>query len=53
MVGAGNTPEVIDRLAAFVSAGADHLVLVPCGGARQATARRLMAEVRPALQDRA
>jgi alkanesulfonate monooxygenase SsuD/methylene tetrahydromethanopterin reductase-like flavin-dependent oxidoreductase (luciferase family) len=50
---AGNTPEVIDRLAAFVSAGADHLVLVPCGGARQATARRLMAEVLPALQDRA
>ena len=46
----GDTEQVIERLRAFVAAGADHLVLVPCGPSRQDSARRLMADVLPARE---
>jgi alkanesulfonate monooxygenase SsuD/methylene tetrahydromethanopterin reductase-like flavin-dependent oxidoreductase (luciferase family) len=45
----GTVEQVTDRLAAFVAAGVEHLVLVPCGPAPQESARRLLTEVRPAL----
>lgn len=45
---AGSPTQVVDRLGAFVDAGAEHLVLVPCARA-QDTARRLLTEVLPAL----
>jgi probable F420-dependent oxidoreductase len=48
----GNVTQVTERLAAFVEAGADHLVLAPCGPARHESAQRLLAEVLPALRRR-
>jgi alkanesulfonate monooxygenase SsuD/methylene tetrahydromethanopterin reductase-like flavin-dependent oxidoreductase (luciferase family) len=45
----GTVEQVADRLASFIGAGAEHLVLVPCGPAPQESARRLLTEVRPAL----
>ncbi|KPM54118.1 LLM class F420-dependent oxidoreductase [Frankia sp. CcI49] len=44
----GTAEQVTARLRAFVDAGAEHLVLVPCARAPQ-TRRRLLAEVLPAL----
>lgn len=45
---AGTVDQVVDRLGAFVAAGAEHLVLVPCARPQE-TARRLLGEVRPRL----
>lgn len=44
----GTGEQVTGRLRAFVDAGAEHLVLVPCARALE-TRRRLLAEVLPAL----
>ena len=46
----GTVEQVTDRLTSFVDAGAEHLVLVPCGPAPQESARRLLTEVRPAMK---
>jgi alkanesulfonate monooxygenase SsuD/methylene tetrahydromethanopterin reductase-like flavin-dependent oxidoreductase (luciferase family) len=45
----GTPDEVTERLAAFVAAGVDHLVLVPVSQA-QSSARRLLADVVPRLE---
>ena len=45
---AGDVEQVVERLAAFVDAGAEHLVLVPCTRPQE-TARRLLTEVLPRL----
>ncbi len=45
---AGSAEQVTERLAAFVDAGAEHLVLVPCMRPQE-TARRLLTEVLPRL----
>ena len=45
---AGTPAQVTDRLGAFVDAGAEHLVLVPCARPQE-TARRLLTDVLPAL----
>ncbi len=45
---AGTVEQVTERLQAFVDAGADHLVLVPCGRPEE-TARRLLLDVTPNL----
>ncbi len=45
---AGNPAQVRERIRAFVDAGAEHFVFVPCARPQE-TARRLLAEVIPAL----
>ncbi len=45
---AGNPEQVAGRIRAFVDAGAEHLVFVPCSRPQE-TARRLLTEVLPAL----
>ena len=47
----GTPDEVTDRLTAFVRAGAQHLIVVPIGD-RQASARRLLGEILPAVTER-
>jgi alkanesulfonate monooxygenase SsuD/methylene tetrahydromethanopterin reductase-like flavin-dependent oxidoreductase (luciferase family) len=49
---AGDVEQVTERLAAFVAAGAEHLVLAPAGPARHETALRLLDDVLPALRRR-
>jgi probable F420-dependent oxidoreductase len=49
----GDVEQVTARLAAFVDAGADHLVVAPCGPARRESALRLLTDVLPALRSRA
>jgi alkanesulfonate monooxygenase SsuD/methylene tetrahydromethanopterin reductase-like flavin-dependent oxidoreductase (luciferase family) len=44
----GTVEQVTERLAAFVAAGAQHLVLAPCGN-KMESARQLLAEVLPRL----
>jgi alkanesulfonate monooxygenase SsuD/methylene tetrahydromethanopterin reductase-like flavin-dependent oxidoreductase (luciferase family) len=45
----GDVARVTERLAAFVDAGVEHLVLAPCGSERVSAAHRLLTEVLPAL----
>ena len=50
---AGNVEDVVSRLAAFVAAGAEHLILMPVGDANPHRHRlRLLSEVAPALRAR-
>ena len=49
---AGDADGVTERLAAFVEAGVDHLVLAPMGPDRSGTAERLLSEIAPRLGTR-
>ena len=49
---AGTTDEVVERLTAFVRAGARHLVILPCSPRDRGGIDRLVDEVVPELRDR-
>jgi len=47
---AGDADGVTERLAAFVEAGVDHLVIAPLGDERAVVSERLLTEIAPALR---